>query len=322
MRDQATAIEHYFHAKIQPNPENIVDIHTTGGKSLEFLLLPTNDRRVTISGRIHAITKAGGMNVVDALELAYSGFEYRDNIKLRRWMILFVGGNLEALVAAVDNKGNNHIVHVPSASTICKAILSRCSSLTWEGIFSTPDVSLIIRKRKYMYEAIDALRITTHPMTLFTTGIVVLQARAGYTRLDDRKYDLEYARELERREEDRRREILHERERERERDREYERNQDRERERDRDRDQKRVRERERERKHRKEHERILDRREKERDDKLHDDAKVAEKHTTLHSALLQLASDSDGGSISEVSGPWTECSIGKALTEIPDSKRH
>ncbi|GKA49563.1 hypothetical protein Tco_0742636 [Tanacetum coccineum] len=27
-------------------------------------------------------------------------------------------------------------------------------------------------------------------------------------------------------------------------------------------------------------------------------------------------------SISEVSGPWTECSIGKALTVIPDSKRH
>ncbi|KAI3812370.1 hypothetical protein L1987_17077 [Smallanthus sonchifolius] len=78
-------------------------------------------------------------------------------------------------------------------------------------------------------------------------------ARAGYSRLDDRKDDVAYAREIERREEDHRREILRERERDRERQRE------RERERERDR------ERERERERRREREKILERREKERE---------------------------------------------------------
>ncbi|KAK1438095.1 hypothetical protein QVD17_03898 [Tagetes erecta] len=80
-------------------------------------------------------------------------------------------------------------------------------------------------------------------------------ARAGYSRLDDRKDDVAYAREIERREEDRRREILRERERERERDRERERKRERERER----------ERERSRERRREREKILERREKERE---------------------------------------------------------
>ncbi|KAI3713942.1 hypothetical protein L1987_72530 [Smallanthus sonchifolius] len=78
-------------------------------------------------------------------------------------------------------------------------------------------------------------------------------AHAGYARLDDRKDDVAYAREIERREEDHRREILRERER------------DRERERQRERERERSRERDRERERRREREKILERREKERE---------------------------------------------------------
>ncbi|KAK9076282.1 hypothetical protein SSX86_004615 [Deinandra increscens subsp. villosa] len=68
-------------------------------------------------------------------------------------------------------------------------------------------------------------------------------ARVGYSRIDDLKDAMAYARDIERREEDRHREII----------------------RDRDRDRDREREREREREHRRERERILKRREKERE---------------------------------------------------------
>ncbi|XP_020247904.1 26S proteasome non-ATPase regulatory subunit 4 homolog [Asparagus officinalis] len=158
---QADAINLICGAKTQSNPENTVGVLTMGGKGVRVLVTPTGDLG-KILACMHGLEVGGDMNLTAGIQVAQLALKHRQNKNQQQRIIVFSGSpvkyekktletigkklkknsvsldvvdfgeaedgkseKLESLVAAVNNNGSSHIVHVPAGpSTLSDALIS------------------------------------------------------------------------------------------------------------------------------------------------------------------------------------------------------
>ncbi|XP_059455694.1 26S proteasome non-ATPase regulatory subunit 4 homolog [Corylus avellana] len=158
---QADAVNLICGAKTQTNPENTVGILTMAGRGVRVLATPTSDLG-KILGCMHGLEMGGEINIAAALQVAQLALKHRQNKHQQQRIIVFAGSpvnydkkvletigkklkknsvaldiidfgeeddgkpeKLEALLAAVNNNGHSHMVHVsPGPNALSDVLLS------------------------------------------------------------------------------------------------------------------------------------------------------------------------------------------------------
>ncbi|CAL9089031.1 unnamed protein product, partial [Musa textilis] len=166
---QADAINLICGAKTQSNPENTVGVLTMAGKGVRVLVTPTSDLG-KILACMHGLEIGGEMNLTAGIQVAQLALKHRQNKKQKQRIIVFAGSpikydkktleaigrklkknsvaldvvdfgesddgkpeKLEALVAAVNNNDNSHIVHVPPGPSALSDVLISTPIFTGDG---------------------------------------------------------------------------------------------------------------------------------------------------------------------------------------------
>ncbi|CAL9757894.1 unnamed protein product [Musa acuminata subsp. burmannicoides] len=166
---QADAINLICGAKTQSNPENTVGVLTMAGKGVRVLVTPTSDLG-KILACMHGLEIGGEMNLTAGIQVAQLALKHRQNKKQKQRIIVFAGSpikydkktleaigrklkknsvaldvvdfgesddgkpeKLEALVAAVNNNDNSHIVHVPPSPSALSDVLISTPIFTGDG---------------------------------------------------------------------------------------------------------------------------------------------------------------------------------------------
>ncbi|XP_009397994.2 26S proteasome non-ATPase regulatory subunit 4 homolog [Musa acuminata AAA Group] len=166
---QADAINLICGAKTQSNPENTVGVLTMAGKGVRVLVTPTSDLG-KILACMHGLEIGGEMNLTAGIQIAQLALKHRQNKKQKQRIIVFAGSpikydkktleaigrklkknsvaldvvdfgesddgkpeKLEALVAAVNNNDNSHIVHVPPSPSALSDVLISTPIFTGDG---------------------------------------------------------------------------------------------------------------------------------------------------------------------------------------------
>ncbi|ONK72636.1 uncharacterized protein A4U43_C04F21460 [Asparagus officinalis] len=166
---QVDAVNLICGAKTQSNPENTVGVLTMGGKGVRVLVTPTSDLG-KILACMHGLEIGGEMNLTAGIQIAQLALKHRQNKNQQQRIIVFAGGpvkyekktleaigrklkknsvsldvvdfgededgkseKLEALVAAVNNNGSSHIVHVPPGPNALSDVLISTPIFTGDG---------------------------------------------------------------------------------------------------------------------------------------------------------------------------------------------
>lgn len=166
---QADAVNLICGAKTQSNPENTVGLLTMAGKRVRVLVTPTSDLG-KILACMHGLEIGGELNLVSGVQIAQLALKHRQNKNQQQRIIVFVGsptkhekklleiigkklkknsvaldvvefgesddGNSEklgALVAAVNNNGNSHIVNIPPGPSALSDSLLTTPVFTGDG---------------------------------------------------------------------------------------------------------------------------------------------------------------------------------------------
>ncbi|XP_074561918.1 26S proteasome non-ATPase regulatory subunit 4 homolog [Curcuma longa] len=169
LQAQADAINLICGAKTQSNPENTVGLLTMAGKGVRVLVTPTSDLG-KILACMHGLKIGGEMNLTAGVQVAHLALKHRQNKKQRQRIIVFAGSPIEhdkktleaigrklkkssvaldvvdfgeledgkseklaALVAAVSNNDNSHIVPVPPGSSALSDVLISTPIFTGDG---------------------------------------------------------------------------------------------------------------------------------------------------------------------------------------------
>ncbi|CAN1802739.1 26S proteasome non-ATPase regulatory subunit 4 homolog [Linum perenne] len=156
---QADAVSLICGAKTQLNPENTVGIMTMAGKGVRVLTAPTTDLGKLLLC-MHGLEIGGEVNISSAVQIAQLALKHRQNKNQRQRIVLFVGSpinydkkkleaigkklkkssvcldivdfgeedygkpeKLEAFVAAANNNGSSHIVHIPPGPDVLSDVL-------------------------------------------------------------------------------------------------------------------------------------------------------------------------------------------------------
>lgn len=166
---QSDAVNLICGAKTQSNPENTVGVLTMAGKWFHVLATPTSDPG-KILACMNGLDIGGEMNLVAGIRIAQLTLELQLNKKQQQRIIVFVGGpvkcdkkilemigrklkkdsvaldvvnfgeddddkteKLQALVSAVNNNDNSHIVHVPHGANALSDVLMSTPIFTGDG---------------------------------------------------------------------------------------------------------------------------------------------------------------------------------------------
>ncbi|WOK98809.1 hypothetical protein Cni_G07521 [Canna indica] len=166
---QADAVNLICGAKTQSNPENTVGLLTMAGKGVRVLVTPTSDLG-KILACMHGLEIGGEMNLTAGIQVAQLALKHRQNKKQQQRIIVFAGSpikydkktletigrklkknsvaldvvdfgesddgkpeKLDALVAAVNNNDNSHIVHIPPGSNALSDVLISTPIFTGDG---------------------------------------------------------------------------------------------------------------------------------------------------------------------------------------------
>ncbi|KAJ6840047.1 26S proteasome non-ATPase regulatory subunit 4-like protein [Iris pallida] len=166
---QADAVNLICGAKTQSNPENTVGLLTMAGKGPRVLVTPTSDLG-KILACMHGLQIGGEMNLTSGIQIAQLALKHRQNKNQQQRIIVLVGSpvkydkktletigkklkknsvsldvvdfgeaddekseKLEALVAAVNNNGSSHIVHVPPGPSALSDVLISTPIFTGDG---------------------------------------------------------------------------------------------------------------------------------------------------------------------------------------------
>ncbi|KAK8947960.1 26S proteasome non-ATPase regulatory subunit 4 [Platanthera guangdongensis] len=166
---QSDAVNLICGAKTQSNPENTVGLLTMAGKRVRVLVTPTSDLG-KILACMHGLEIGGVLNLVSGVQIAQLALKHRQNKNQQQRIIVFVGsptkhekklleiigkklkknsvaldvvefgefddGNSEklgALVAAVNNNGNSHIVNIPPGPSALSDALLTTPIFTGDG---------------------------------------------------------------------------------------------------------------------------------------------------------------------------------------------
>lgn len=166
---QADTVNLICGAKTQSNPENTVGVMTLAGKNARVLVTPTTDLG-KILACMHGLQVAGEMNMTSGIQVAQLALKHRQNKKQQQRIIVFAGSpikadkktleaigkklkknnvaldivdfgeeddgkpeKLEALLAAVNNNDNSHIVHVPAGQNALSDVLLSSPIFTGDG---------------------------------------------------------------------------------------------------------------------------------------------------------------------------------------------
>ncbi|XP_074575239.1 26S proteasome non-ATPase regulatory subunit 4 homolog [Curcuma longa] len=169
LQAQADAINLICGAKTQSNPENTVGLLTMAGKGVRVLVTPTSDLG-KILACMHGLDIGGEMNLTAGIQVAQLALKHRQNKKQQQRIIVFAGSpinydkktleaigrklkkssvaldvvdfgesedgkpeKLTALVAAVNNNDNSHIVPVPPGSNALSDVLISTPIFTGDG---------------------------------------------------------------------------------------------------------------------------------------------------------------------------------------------
>uniref|UniRef100_M1C253 26S proteasome non-ATPase regulatory subunit 4 homolog n=1 Tax=Solanum tuberosum TaxID=4113 RepID=M1C253_SOLTU len=156
------------------NPESTVGALTMAGKGVRVLITPTNDFGEMLSC-INGLNIGGEMNLAAGLQVAQLALKHRQNKKQHQKIILFAGSpvkedkrvlemigrklnkhrvaldvinfgqednrkaeKLEALVAAVNNNDNSHIIYIPPGARDLSDVLGRLLAIFYHLYFE-PD---------------------------------------------------------------------------------------------------------------------------------------------------------------------------------------
>lgn len=167
---QADAVNLICGAKTQSNPENTVGVLTMGGKGVRVLVTPTSDLG-KILACMHGLEIGGEMDLTAGIQVAQLALKHRQNKNQQQRIIVFAGSSpvkydrktleaigkklkknsvsldvvdfgetedekaekLEALITAVNNNGNSHIVHVPPGPNALSDVLISTPIFTGDG---------------------------------------------------------------------------------------------------------------------------------------------------------------------------------------------
>ncbi|KAF7809640.1 26S proteasome non-ATPase regulatory subunit 4-like protein isoform X1 [Senna tora] len=166
---QADAVNLICGAKTQANPENTVGVLTMAGKGVRVLVTPTGDLG-KILACMHGLEIGGELNLAAGIQVAQLALKHRQNKKQQQRIIVFAGSpikhekkmlemigrklkknsvaldivnfgeedegkteKLEALLAAVNNNDNSHIVTVPPGSSALPDVLISTPIFTSDG---------------------------------------------------------------------------------------------------------------------------------------------------------------------------------------------
>ncbi|XP_049365321.1 26S proteasome non-ATPase regulatory subunit 4 homolog [Solanum verrucosum] len=158
---QSDAVSFICGATIQANSESTVGALTMAGKGVRVLITPTSDFGEMLSC-INGLNIGGEMNLAAGLQVAQLALKHRQNKKQHQRIILFAGSpvkedkrvlemigrklnkhrvaldvinfgqedkrkaeKLEALVAAVNNNDNSHIIYIPPGARDLSDVLGR-----------------------------------------------------------------------------------------------------------------------------------------------------------------------------------------------------
>ncbi|KAL9689539.1 hypothetical protein QQ045_009925 [Rhodiola kirilowii] len=166
---QADAVSLICGAKTQSNPENTVGVMTMAGKGVKVLVTPTSDLG-KILACMHGLEIGGEMNLAAGIQVAQLALKHRQNKKQQQRIIVFAGSpvkhdkkslemigrklkknsvaldivefgeeddekheKLQALLTAVNNNDNSHIVQVPAGQNALSDVLISTPIFTGDG---------------------------------------------------------------------------------------------------------------------------------------------------------------------------------------------
>ncbi|KAG0497734.1 hypothetical protein HPP92_002425 [Vanilla planifolia] len=166
---QADAVNLVCGAKTQSNPENTVGLLTMAGKRVRVLVTPTSDLG-KILACMHGLEIGGELNLVSGIQVAQLALKHRQNKNQQQRIIVFAGSpikhekklletigrklkknsvaldvvdfgesddgkseKLGALIAAVNNNGNSHIVNIPPGPAALSDALLSTTIFTGDG---------------------------------------------------------------------------------------------------------------------------------------------------------------------------------------------
>ncbi|KAG6504067.1 hypothetical protein ZIOFF_036393 [Zingiber officinale] len=171
LQAQADAVNLICGAKTQSNPENTVGLLAMAGKGVRVLVTPTSDLG-KILACMHGLKIGGEMDLTAGVQVAHLALKHRQNKKQQQRIIVFAGSpikhdkktleaigrklkknsvaidvvdfgelddddgkheKLAALVAAVSNNDNSHIVPVPTGSSALSDVLISTPIFTGDG---------------------------------------------------------------------------------------------------------------------------------------------------------------------------------------------
>lgn len=166
---QADAVNLICGAKTQSNPENTVGLLTMAGKRVRVLVTPTSDLG-KILACMHGLEIGGESNLVSGIQIAQLALKHRQNKNQQQRIIVFAGSptkherklleiigrklkknsvaldvvefgesdasnseKLGALVGAVNNNGNCHLVNIPPGPSALSDALLTTPIFTGDG---------------------------------------------------------------------------------------------------------------------------------------------------------------------------------------------
>ncbi|CAM8909501.1 unnamed protein product [Rhodiola kirilowii] len=166
---QADAVSLICGAKTQSNPENTVGVMTMAGKGVKVLVTPMSDLG-KILACMHGLEIGGEMNLAAGIQVAQLALKHRQNKKQQQRIIVFAGSpvkhdkkslemigrklkknsvaldivefgeeddekheKLQALLTAVNNNDNSHIVQVPAGQNALSDVLISTPIFTGDG---------------------------------------------------------------------------------------------------------------------------------------------------------------------------------------------
>jgi len=155
-------------AKIQSNPESTVAVIACAGRSPEVLVSLTTDLGKVLSS-LHSMKITGGLNFSSGIQVSQLALKHRQNKNQHQRIVVFIGSpinntteelvrlgkrlkknniavdvvnfgeetsnteKLEALIAAVNNSDNSHLITIPPGPHILSDILVTSPIITGDG---------------------------------------------------------------------------------------------------------------------------------------------------------------------------------------------
>jgi len=155
-------------AKIQSNPESTVAVIACAGRSPEVLVSLTSDLGKVLSS-LHSMKISGGLNFSSGIQVSQLALKHRQNKNQHQRIVVFIGSpinntteelvrlgkrlkknniavdvvnfgeetsnteKLEALIAAVNNSDNSHLITIPPGPHILSDILVTSPIITGDG---------------------------------------------------------------------------------------------------------------------------------------------------------------------------------------------